>query len=114
MQLGDFQIEIVSGGRFKMDGGTMFGLVPKVLWSRYVRPDEDNNLDQDTRSRLIDILNGLELSYAIISHDWDFLDKTTQEVCAMERGRITRCERTFLHEHHHAHPAGDHPHHHGD
>lgn len=37
-----------------MDGGTMFGLVPKVLWSRYVRPDDDNNLDQDTNCLLVD------------------------------------------------------------
>lgn len=43
MFIGDFEIHLVSAGRWKQDGGTMFGVVPKVLWQREVTPD-DNNL----------------------------------------------------------------------
>lgn len=34
---------IVDTGLFKLDGGAMFGVVPKSLWSRHV-PSDDNNL----------------------------------------------------------------------
>ena len=101
----------LSGGEKKLVSlATILSMKPGFL----LLDEPTNNLDQDTRLRLIEILNGLDLSYAIISHDWDFLEKTTREVYAMEKGKFSRCEDTFLHEHQHAHPAGDHPHHHGD
>jgi glyoxylase-like metal-dependent hydrolase (beta-lactamase superfamily II) len=31
---------LLRAGRFKLDGGSMFGLVPRVVWSRAVAPDE--------------------------------------------------------------------------
>lgn len=33
-KLGDFEIFWLNGGEFELDGGTMFGVVPKVLWSK--------------------------------------------------------------------------------
>ena len=89
---------------------TILAMKPELL----LLDEPTNNLDQQTRLRLIDILNDLDLAYAIISHDWDFLEKTTQEVYAIEKGTVAQCERACLHEHHHAHPYGDHPHHHED
>ena len=34
MRFGRFQIDIFSDGTFKIDGGAMFGVVPKVLWNK--------------------------------------------------------------------------------
>ena len=34
LKLGDIEIFWLNGGEFELDGGTMFGLVPKVLWSK--------------------------------------------------------------------------------
>jgi len=34
LTLGDFSIFWLNGGEFELDGGTMFGVVPKVLWSK--------------------------------------------------------------------------------
>ena len=31
---------LLRAGRFKLDGGSMFGLVPRVVWSRTVQPDD--------------------------------------------------------------------------
>lgn len=42
--LGDCTVSIVSGGRFKLDGGAMFGLIPKPLWSRSYPCDEQNRI----------------------------------------------------------------------
>ncbi|MFO7574880.1 MAG: MBL fold metallo-hydrolase [Bacteroidales bacterium] len=39
---------------FKIDGGTMFGVVPKALWSRVVTADESNLCNWAIRSLLID------------------------------------------------------------
>ncbi len=39
---------------FKLDGGAMFGVVPKVIWQRTNPADEDNLIDMTTRSLLIE------------------------------------------------------------
>jgi glyoxylase-like metal-dependent hydrolase (beta-lactamase superfamily II) len=42
--LGEFQIYWLNGGNFRLDGGTMFGAVPKVLWKKKCEPDAENTL----------------------------------------------------------------------
>jgi glyoxylase-like metal-dependent hydrolase (beta-lactamase superfamily II) len=37
------QLYAIETGRFKLDGGAMFGVVPKTLWSK-VHPSDENNL----------------------------------------------------------------------
>lgn len=44
MLFGDFRIEIVSDTEFGLDGGAMFGIVPRVLWSRVSPPDDANRI----------------------------------------------------------------------
>ncbi|MEJ7578863.1 MAG: MBL fold metallo-hydrolase [Pyrinomonadaceae bacterium] len=44
MLFGDFRIEIVPDAEFGLDGGAMFGIVPRVLWSRVSPPDEANRI----------------------------------------------------------------------
>lgn len=44
MKLGAFEIYPVSDGRFRLDGGAMFGVVPRVLWERCCQPDERNRI----------------------------------------------------------------------
>ena len=38
LKLGDFELFWLNGGEFELDGGTMFGVVPKVLWARKYPP----------------------------------------------------------------------------
>jgi glyoxylase-like metal-dependent hydrolase (beta-lactamase superfamily II) len=42
--LGDFELTVVSDGGYYLDGGAMFGVVPKVLWDRKFKADELNRL----------------------------------------------------------------------
>jgi glyoxylase-like metal-dependent hydrolase (beta-lactamase superfamily II) len=44
MKLGDFEIRAVETGSFRLDGGTMFGVVPKVLWNKTNPADGDNRI----------------------------------------------------------------------
>lgn len=45
IQLGGLSLELIPTGRFRLDGGAMFGVVPKVLWERVARPDEKNRIE---------------------------------------------------------------------
>ena len=44
MELGDYRIEIIPDTEFRLDGGAMFGVVPRVLWERVCPPDELNRI----------------------------------------------------------------------
>jgi len=42
MKLGDFELTTVSDGIYHSDGGAFFGVVPKSMWSRRIKADENN------------------------------------------------------------------------
>jgi glyoxylase-like metal-dependent hydrolase (beta-lactamase superfamily II) len=44
MKLGDFEIWPLSDGSFRLDGGQMFGVVPKVLWEKKAPADSRNRI----------------------------------------------------------------------
>lgn len=44
MFLGDYRIEIIPDTEFRLDGGAMFGVVPRVLWEKVCPPDELNRI----------------------------------------------------------------------
>jgi len=44
MKLGDYRIEIIPDTEFRLDGGAMFGVVPRVLWERKCPPDDLNRI----------------------------------------------------------------------
>ena len=44
MKLGAFEIHSLSDGSFGLDGGQMFGVVPKVLWEKKLPADERNRV----------------------------------------------------------------------
>ena len=44
MLFGDHRIEIIPDTLFKLDGGAMFGVVPRVIWERVCPPDEKNRI----------------------------------------------------------------------
>jgi glyoxylase-like metal-dependent hydrolase (beta-lactamase superfamily II) len=44
MQLGNFEIWALSDGTFALDGGQIFGVVPKVLWEPQIPADDRNRV----------------------------------------------------------------------
>jgi glyoxylase-like metal-dependent hydrolase (beta-lactamase superfamily II) len=40
IRLGDYELHVASDGFFKLDGGAMFGIVPRVVWERVMPADE--------------------------------------------------------------------------
>ena len=49
------KIHVINTGNFKLDGGAMFGVVPKTLWSRTNPADENNMCSWAMRCLLIEI-----------------------------------------------------------
>ncbi len=54
MKSGNFSFRPVETGVFKLDGGAMFGVVPKVLWSETNPADQNNRIDMAMRALLIE------------------------------------------------------------
>jgi glyoxylase-like metal-dependent hydrolase (beta-lactamase superfamily II) len=44
LELGDFEILRLLDGTFLVDGGAMFGVVPKTLWEKRAAPDRENRI----------------------------------------------------------------------
>jgi glyoxylase-like metal-dependent hydrolase (beta-lactamase superfamily II) len=44
LALGDIHVDVLSDGTFALDGGAMFGVVPRVLWEKTDPPDEKNRI----------------------------------------------------------------------
>ncbi len=43
-QVGDFELTVCTDGTYKLDGGAMFGVVPKPLWEKRAPADEQNRI----------------------------------------------------------------------
>ena len=48
----------LTASTFRTDGGTMFGLVPKPMWSRLLPPDENNAIAQNANAALVQLDDG--------------------------------------------------------
>lgn len=53
MRVGNVELYIVSDGEFRVDGGGVFGLVPKALWEKVIQPDEQNRVPTALHSLLV-------------------------------------------------------------
>lgn len=56
MRIGQYELHSIETGRFALDGGAMFGIVPKPLWSKLNPSDDENRVEMSLRSLLI--MNG--------------------------------------------------------
>lgn len=54
MQIGDYSVKLVDAGRFYLDGGAMFGVVPRALWEKRKAADEKNRIEMCTNLLLVE------------------------------------------------------------
>ena len=81
--VGDLEVISLCDGSFRLDGGAIFGVVPRSIWGGRFAPDEDNRVElavrqlivRGTRTMLIDAGFG------------DKTDETFRRNFAVERGR---------------------------
>jgi glyoxylase-like metal-dependent hydrolase (beta-lactamase superfamily II) len=53
MKLGLIELHILNDGAYRLDGGAMFGVIPKPMWERVVTADERNRITMSLNSLLI-------------------------------------------------------------
>ncbi|HSP89132.1 MAG TPA: MBL fold metallo-hydrolase [Ignavibacteriaceae bacterium] len=53
MKIGKYSLHIINSGFFALDGGAMFGIIPKPLWQKNNPPDEVNRIKLATRNLLL-------------------------------------------------------------
>jgi glyoxylase-like metal-dependent hydrolase (beta-lactamase superfamily II) len=61
ISLGQFTIYGLRDGFFYLDGGAMFGVVPKVLWEKIYPPDSKNRIQMGLNSLLVETPKSLVL-----------------------------------------------------
>lgn len=94
----------LSGGEKKLVAlATVLVMQPKAL----LLDEPTTGLDEDTNIRIIALLNSLDISYVIVSHEYDFLARTTHDVYSIQGGRIMyNGDSNTLHSHYHRHLKG--------
>jgi hypothetical protein len=70
MRFGSFDITTVNHGYFRLDGGAMFGTVPKAIWAKLAPPDEDNRIRLAARSLLVHTADRVVLVDAGMGDRW--------------------------------------------
>jgi glyoxylase-like metal-dependent hydrolase (beta-lactamase superfamily II) len=54
MKIGKYKLRVIESGFFALDGGAMFGIIPKALWQKTNPPDEVNRIKMSTRNLLLE------------------------------------------------------------
>lgn len=103
------KLHVINTGHFKLDGGAMFGVVPKSIWNKLNPADENNMCSWAMRCLLIEDGNRLMLIDSGIGqkqddrffsfyylHGNDTLDKSLAK-CGFHRNDITDVFLTHLH-----------------
>jgi len=101
---------------FKLSGGekrlvalaTVLAMEPEVL----LLDEPTSGLDEKTKLRLKTILQQLDLSYILISHEFDFMVDVVDSFYTLQAGKIAEDIELHHHVHAHWHPMGMQPHDH--
>jgi len=87
---GGIRVHAIDAGTVRLDGGSMFGVVPKAMWSRQAPSDDRNRIELAMRCLLV------ETTEARILIDTGAGNKTSEKLSAIygidNRGRPTRLE----------------------
>ena len=66
-----WQWKLLRAGAFRLDGGSMFGVVPKALWSRRSQPDAENRIPLQTNCLLLEAAGRRLLIETGYGDKWD-------------------------------------------
>lgn len=75
------RVHTLEGNRFRLDGGAMYGNVPKALWSQWSPPDDQNRIQMTSRCLYVDTGESKILCETGIGH---WIDEKTRNRYAVE------------------------------
>ena len=98
MRLGDLTIHALEAGLQRLDGGAMFGVVPKPLWQKRIPADDRNRIPLAMRCLLVEAPDALVL---IDTGAGNKDDEKFREIYGIENeGSPTRLEDAIRHAGH--------------
>jgi glyoxylase-like metal-dependent hydrolase (beta-lactamase superfamily II) len=71
LKIGDVAVLRADDGPFRLDGGAMFGIVPKPLWEKECPADENNRISMTCNSYLLNCAGKRVLVDAGMGRTWD-------------------------------------------
>jgi len=71
MKIGKYKLSIIESGFFGLDGGAMFGVIPKPLWQKTNPPDEANRIKLSTRHLILESENKKIIIDTGMGDKWD-------------------------------------------
>ncbi len=84
IKLGDLELTALFDGFFRLDGGAMFGVVPKTLWEKRIPADEKNRITLSMRPLLV---RGNGLTMLVDAGIGDKMDARNTSIYVIDRSR---------------------------
>jgi glyoxylase-like metal-dependent hydrolase (beta-lactamase superfamily II) len=110
MQVGDYRVEIIPDTEFHLDGGAMFGVIPRNLWAAVCPPDDQNRIRMNMNCVFVDTGTEKILIETGIGEKWSpklasmyginrqqALSETLKEKTGVDPHEITIVVNTHLH-----------------
>jgi glyoxylase-like metal-dependent hydrolase (beta-lactamase superfamily II) len=108
MKIGNYELKVIHTGYFYLDGGAMFGIIPKPLWERSNPADDKNRIKLSTRNLLLKSDSEIILIDTGMGEKWDDKAKDIYNMSTtpieealkkegVERGDVTDVILTHLH-----------------
>ncbi len=110
MRFGNYRVEVVPDTEFRLDGGAMFGVVPRALWSKVCPPDEQNRIRMNMNCLFVETESERILIETGIGDKWSpkqaaiygitrqrSLNESLQEITGVASEDITIVINTHLH-----------------
>jgi glyoxylase-like metal-dependent hydrolase (beta-lactamase superfamily II) len=85
IKIGNVTVTPFVSSRFRLDGGSMFGVVPRTLWARIARPDEANRISLNSNSLLVETDGALVLVEPGMGSK---LDQKRREIYGLDDGEV--------------------------
>lgn len=92
-KLGDFNLTVINGGNFRLDGGAMHGVVPKTIWSKLVSCDDKNRVEYTTNCLY---LEGRGKRILIETGNGDKFPAKEREIYGIDHDQSTEKQLTAL------------------
>ena len=91
LEFGEIRVTGLSDGRFRLDGGAMFGVVPRVLWERSVSTDEQHRMELALRPLLVETPDARLVIEPGIGDRWSAKERA---MYAIDHGPLPASEAT--------------------